>query len=401
MTVCYYTDRLEKENGLLVRIVTATSRKDKSQMLDIYKQFENGDCFCRNLYYSMYGYRVGFPNEVNSLYGKCGSCDFIQKLDAYAECKKINSFQSRCISECEKKLIEKKYPEFKYILKKYPHTIEKTMQILDIWKTHKEIEFVLSTGYDKVALNKSFWKLSKDKQKEICNFIRKNPNHKNFNLQDIQTVLKFNAKTDEFVVYKDFCFMNRKVSYDVYKYLCKIEKANIDGIYLYKDYHDLLVQTNHDKNNTYWKYPKDLQKKHDELREEVKHIQELEEIEKLKKKQNDYKKVVENLFKFKKVIDGYSVYVPENVEDIKLQADKLHQCLIQCDYVSQVIRKSCVLVFIRKNEEPIATVQLLSNDKIGQFYANELDRNNCLPTDEVRAVFDKWLTFKKNYKKTA
>lgn len=401
MTVCDYTDRLELENGLLVRIVTATSRKDKSKMLDIYKHFENGDCFCRNLYYSMYGYRVGFPNEVNSLYGNRGSCDFIQKLDDYGECRKVNSFSSRIVSDNEKKLIEEKYLEFKYILKKYPHTIEQTMQILDIWKTHKEIEFVLATGYNKVALNKSFWQLSKDKQKEICSFIRKNPNYKNFTLQDIQTILKFNAKPEEFVVYKKFCFMYRKVAYNVYKYLVKIGKADINGIYLYKDYHDLLVKTNHDKNNVYWKFPKDLQKKHDELREEVKHMHELEETEKLKKKQNDYKKVVKNLFKFKKDIDGYFVYVPENVEDIKEQADKLHQCLIQCDYVSQVINKSCVLVFIRKDDEPIATVQLLKGDKIGQFYANELDRDNCLPTDEVRAVFAKWLTFKKNYKRAA
>lgn len=56
-------------------------------------------------------------------------------------------------------------------------------------------------------------------------------------------------------------------------------------------------------------------------------------------------------------------------------------------------------MFIRKEGEPIATVQLFKDDSIGQFYTNELDRNNCLPDDNLKNVFDKWLEYKKHYKK--
>ncbi len=400
MTICDYSDRLEIQNGLLVRIVTATARKDKTKNLDVYKQFENGDCFCRNLYYSLFGYRVGFPDETNSLYRK-GYLGFVQKLEDYDECSEIKSFFSRNISDDEKLSVATFYPDFKYIFKKTDLTIRDTLAALAIWKNHREIEYILAAGFKRVALNKSFWKLTEAKQKPVCDFMRKNPQWKNYSLADIQTAIRFRIGREDFNIYKDFCFMNRNVSYDVYKYLCKIGKDNIGGVFLYRDYKALLLQTSHNAKDEYWLYPKDLQKKHDELREEVRRKNDLEEIERLKKKQNDYVEAVRNLFKFSAKIDGYSVYVPETIEDIKLQAEKLNQCLIQCDYVSQVINKSCVLVFIRKNEEPVATVQLLSGDRIGQFYANELDRDNCLPTDEVRTVFNKWLDWKKSIRKVA
>ena len=74
----------------------------------------------------------------------------------------------------------------------------------------------------------------------------------------------------------------------------------------------------------------------------------------------------------------------------------MHQCLVSCDYISRVIKGECVLVFVQKNGKPIATAELKSGNKIGQFYANELDRDNCLPTGEVREVMNKWLEMKES-----
>lgn len=93
-------------------------------------------------------------------------------------------------------------------------------------------------------------------------------------------------------------------------------------------------------------------------------------------------------------INGYSVFVPESVEEISRQADALHQCLITADYVSKVIDKECILVLVQKDGVPVATCQLLNGNKIGQFYADELDRSNCLPSDEVREVMNKWIEMK-------
>ena len=44
---------------------------------------------------------------------------------------------------------------------------------------------------------------------------------------------------------------------------------------------------------------------------------------------------------------------------------------------------------------PVATAEVKNDGKIGQFYADERDRSNCLPTPEVKAVFEKW--YKKPY----
>lgn len=71
------------------------------------------------------------------------------------------------------------------------------------------------------------------------------------------------------------------------------------------------------------------------------------------------------------------------------------QVLAVKKYLDDLSEKDeCVLVFVQKNGEPIATAELKKGNKIGQFYANELDRDNCLPTDEVRAVMNKWLELK-------
>ena len=396
MNKCYYTDRLELENGELVRIVTATAVKDSEKKLDVYKQYENGRCVCRNIYYSYAGYFVAFPGDITSLYSN-KTCQFLQELDDWGECKRI-SFVSRLLNDDEKDIVIQKYSDFKYILRKFPVSIENTFLQISIWKDHKEIEYVLASGFDKVAMNKMFWRLSEKNKKNIIPFIRNNQEYNFLSLLDIQTIIKHRIDVEEFARYRKFCLGCTRISFDLYKYLFKIGKCDINGVFLYNDYLNLLLQTQHDSECDYWKYPKNLQEKHDELVVEVEKIQELKIKEQLEKKQKDYINVVKKFSRFSKKIDGYDIYVPQTVNDIKFQADKLHQCLVSADYISQVIDKNCVLVFIRKKGEPIATVQLFKDDRIGQFYTNELDRNNCLPDDNLRNVFNKWLEYKKYYK---
>lgn len=398
MNRCHYADRLDIEDGNFVRIVTATDVKDSGKKLDVYKQYENGSCVCRNIYYSYSGYFVAFPDEITSLYGnKNRTCQFIQKLDEWGDCNRM-SFASRVLNDNEKNIVIQKYAGFRYMLQKFPVSIEKTFLQLAIWKEHNEIEYVLASGFDKVAMNRAFWRLKEKSKKNIVSFIRDNPKCSYFSLLDIQTVIKHKIGIDEFLRYRRFCFDCKRVSFDVYKYLFKIKKDNIRGLFLYRDYYSLLLQTNHNHEDRYWKYPKNLQEKHDELVVEVEREKALKLKEQLMLKQKDYSMAVKNLSKYAKYIDDYNIYVPQSVDDVKFQADKLHQCLISADYISQVINKSCVLVFIRKNGEPVATVQLLNNDRIGQFYTDELDRNNCLPDESLKNVFNKWLEYKKHCK---
>jgi len=113
------------------------------------------------------------------------------------------------------------------------------------------------------------------------------------------------------------------------------------------------------------------------------------------KKEAAYKKTVKKLFKLKAKIGGYDVFVPETIDEIERQADALNQCLIYCDYVQKVIDKKCVLVFVQKDGVPVATAELLSRNRIGQFYADEADRDDCLPPEDVVNAVKEWIKRKK------
>ncbi len=192
MHLCDYFDRLEIENGQLVRILTAKARAKKmnGRELDVYKEYENGNTVCRNVYYnSMGGYRIAFPKEMTSLYRE-GYCPYEQKLEEYGECN-IPAFYwySRDPNEQELELIYSLYPDFKYVMKKWHGSISKTLVLLRIWKEHKEVEFMLAGGYTEIAFNKAFWKMTLQKRKELVMFLKKNPNYQSKPLSIIQTIM--------------------------------------------------------------------------------------------------------------------------------------------------------------------------------------------------------------------
>ena len=385
MFLCTYEDRITVVDGKLCRIVNATAKRKGYEHLnlDIYREFEDETADCRNLYYSMIGgYRVAFPGTKNA-YRE------IEPEEDFSKTPLIKCFPSHVLTAHEIGLIALKYDGFFYTLKKWNATSDVVFKALRLWKEHKEIEFMLAAGYDRIALNKSFWKCSEKRRKEIVMFMKTDERLKGFSLKDVLQIMKYKISVDEYKRFLNFPF-SYKLNYPAFKFLEKHDKLSYNGVALYCDYRKMLNASGHKKDN-YWLYPKDLQKKHDELFKEFERQAQLKKEEELKKKQEAYSKAIKKYLSSGKEIDGYSVYVPDDVLDINYQAEYLHQCLITADYIEKVIDKHCVLVFIRKNKKPVATVELLPRKKIGQFYANELDRNNCLPTEEVKEVFNKWL----------
>ena len=102
-----------------------------------------------------------------------------------------------------------------------------------------------------------------------------------------------------------------------------------------------------------------------------------------------YRQTVEKFQQYSRIVNGYSIFVPQNIFDIEEQAKSLHQCLITCNYPRQIIRKSCVLVFIRKENKPIATVEVKNDGTIGQFHLDQ-KLDNFLPSKELEDTFNKW-----------
>lgn len=118
----------------------------------------------------------------------------------------------------------------------------------------------------------------------------------------------------------------------------------------------------------------------------------LEAEEQLKPKMSHYKKVIKLFEGWDRTIDGYSIIIPKTIEQWQKQASVLHQCIIYNNYMDKV-NNNYVLFFILKGDTPIATCEVtnLLEKKIGQFYADEHDRTNCLPTPEVRNAMLKYL----------
>lgn len=97
------------------------------------------------------------------------------------------------------------------------------------------------------------------------------------------------------------------------------------------------------------------------------------------------------------------VFVPDSVKSVRDHANKLHQCLISCDYIGKMAERRCVLAFITDNNgNPIATAEILPNGKLGQFYGNELghDLESMKPSKKATEVLMTWLNkYEKNLKK--
>lgn len=222
--------------------------------------------------------------------------------------------------------------------------------------------------------------------------------HNNVSVSDILVILRYNLPYDEFLKYSQFCRWQKKINYPAYKYLLKIGKADWQGVRLYRDYLNMLKQTDHGKSD-YWLYPKNLQKKHNELCAEIERKKELEELKKLQKKQKNYTKAIKRYIGKRLDAGGYSVYIPDTVKEIRAHAKALHQCLVSADYIGKVIDGKCYLVFVVFGGKPIATAEVFKSGKIGQFYTDELDRNNCLPSAEVRGYVMEWIS--ENLKKKA
>lgn len=203
---------------------------------------------------------------------------------------------------------------------------------------------------------------------------------------------------DKIKSHNRYCYELQGHTIDIDKapYLAKIfKKANADFGY-YEDYLRMAKRVGHDVEDEYWKYPNDLKKAHDKVMKEQK------ALDKAKNKVKELKlqAVVKDMLKFNENVDGYDIFIPDNYDVIKKQCDVLYQCLLRCGYDEKMIKQDIILVFIQKDGKPIATAEVKYDKKVGQFYADEHNRGNCLPSKEVEDAFNKWLAdFKPKKKK--
>lgn len=420
MLICHYTDRIELEWGKPVRIVTAhpINKKYADREYDFYKELDNGNAVCRNLYSSSNcGYRIAFPGvKLGGYYGTS-----IAVVDAWGSLdKKIQCWPSKLLTESDKNILIWAYPDFKYVLQKWKGTRQEAMEALSIWQKHPEIELMLAAGYSNIAFNHAFWRLTEKKRKEICNWLRHNPHPEftGYTLAEVQQRVKYNLTEEQ---WQEFRTWNNKhygpaVSYELYKYLKKQEeRLNPDTEKTlchwiketYTDYKKSFKSPycHHDFNDDYWRFPKDLWEFHtrvnDEINTAIQEERAAREAEKAKDERNVFqrlRRVAKKYEQYNAEVDGYYIYTTGSFKDWKLQAKELHQCIVGSGYYNGMAKRKYLIVFIRKEEKPIATAQISIGEKIGtwkigQFYADERGGpNNSRPSAEVQTAFNKWLS---------
>lgn len=418
-------DRLEIENGQIVRILTAEwwhkNHPEDVYTCDVYKENDSGKAWEQNLYSSMWGgYCVAFPGlPINDKSYWYYNPDIAELEGWHHRHRRSTVGYSKNVSDADIDFVCQLYSDFKYVAAKYElQSLAELMSKLEMWIAHRELEILLAAGFEKIGMNKTFWKLTEENRKKTCLFMRNNPLCQTLNLKEIREAMRSanpSLAVEYFHYVRTWYRPDRKyphctsINIEDFKYIKKARKKFVSTyddeeqameqlVMLYRDYLCMLEDSLHSDEDEYWRYPSDLSEFHNRLVEERRVIEEAKEIarkkeaEKMAKQREKAIKQIEKKFaEYNGKIDGYSIFVTSDYDEWQKQAEALHQCICACGYYQGTADGNYTIVFIQKDGVPVATAQVSTTGKIGQFYGDEVDRSNCKPSEEVSAAFNKWL----------
>lgn len=382
-----WLSRLEEYEGRLYRVADAYWQKGERK-LDCYcEDIMSGDTWMRgNVLYSMMGYTVAFPGERMSRYY---GYNYKAGIEPYGKAARTEICGGwNFVTDEAKDWISTHYPKYKYLMSKLSCKWFELPTILEMYDAHPECETLFQLGLNRLAVNKNLYKLSKPKLKQVLSFIKDNieafghDSHE-VKLRDIQTCIKMGITFEDYWTWQNFTGTCSKIPYEDFKYC---QRKNISGAE-YKDYLSMAQRCGHDIDDEYWRHPNNPIKAHDKLVEELKNVEMLNS----KLKGQFLHEALVDLMKYNTTINGYDVFVTDRMDLIKEQCDKLHQCLITCDYVRKVIDQEEILVFFWKNNEPVATAEVFYDGRVGQFYTDESNRMACVASEELMEVLNIYL----------
>jgi hypothetical protein len=275
--------------------------------------------------------------------------------------------------------------------------VAKMFNILIAWKKNHNVELLVGANLDYLALNKSFARLTKLKQKAVLNFIRVTPGADGWSLAKINFVMNKKGTPEDFDAWQKFRPLSKVVDYKWFKKY----GANKDKYILYIDYMQIGKHCGHDMKEDYWKYPKSIKKAHDKAMKQYKLVIEAEEIaakkaraKEARAKERNFKKFAGAFCESVSTACGLVAYIPQTFGKVSDHAKALHQCLTYADYTGKMAKRDCLLVFISDvSGKSVATAEIAPNGNVVQFYADE-DREEAedmKPTAEAQTVLEKWL----------
>ena len=361
-----FDDRFEVIDGKVYRIFTAYWYEHE---LDCYMESDDSHFYKRNLYQScMRGWCVAFPGL--RFYEREKQ---IAQLEEWCELPKPGNFGGGELTVGDKDIICSVYPSFRYTLNKYNIKMRyHCMDVLRMWVLHPELELVLAAGYEKVGMSKYFWNLKEEKRKQMCLFMRRHPECKNFSAQEILSCLKskdVDTCAEYFLnvdKYERQDQLDYRITYDDFVYLKKIKGVKKDcfdtvmkrKLNIFKDILRMLRESEHDINDPYWRHNKDIFAIHEKLLDEREKKREAEWLTKNQEAMKKIKRLVKKFDGLPQKCKGYSIFITSDFAEWKRQAHALHQCIVASGYYSGMANGEYTIVFIQKNGVPMATAQV-------------------------------------------
>lgn len=369
-----FTDRLTTIRGIPAYEILGCT-KDHRKPFVVFREYMTGYRSCRNLYTSIYNHYQAF-GEPERLY----------KYERAKSPKIVLEYANR--DELEP--IFKMYPNFQYIARKMLIFRKDVFKVLEHWKAHPDMEILLNLKMMNLAMNKTFFRMGMERQKEIVRFaLNSGENVEYMQLCDILGAMKYHCKPLDYLNYRHE--KAKAVTYSEWIHI-KEKRINMKDFSIYKQ--RLIDYFPERLKDPYWTKPKDDKDfiaKEKRILKECMHLDELKELAKLKEKAEAYLKAIGKRSLWNGTFNGLSVYVPTEIEDWQAQASALKQCLIRNDYIDQVTKHKCIVVFIKDKDKPIATAEFKGKEmKLSQFYCNE-EKRNIKPPKRARIALDMFM----------
>lgn len=380
----------EGRNGLYLSVIART----RKGMLETARINEQGETDYNSLLISMCGYSI----DLDETYTNRKWWGFAKPSGKGNQARRQAVFWKSLtvFSKADKKIILRKYPDFRYVLKKMLMIYQcgwiyecKVFYTLIEWLRNPAMtETLLSLKCTDLIGNRNFLRMRPSLQKAYLKYLRESED--GANLDEWLTMRKYKLSYEEVKRYKrfrntfhyqysewlsmkDFKYLNKKITRD-------------DDLRLWGDMLRMAKRLNHDINDPYWRYPKDIKGRHDQLMQIVDKERFLRERDFAKKFFSEGKK----WRKCKVEAEGYDIFVPVEPCEVREQADTLSQCLIACEYDKRMSRGECLLVFLRKNGIPMATAEINRQGKTVQFRRDQKNYAESQATDDMKKALDKW-----------
>ena len=270
--------------------------------------------------------------------------------------------------------------------------------LFTMWKKHGyETEMLIGCGLERFVLDEEYYELPDETRNAIKSFIVKNRNfiakfHVRLDKTDIQELMKVKAESHEELcyIYENWHYV-KNLAIDQIRYLIKNPKIEADE---YTSYCKTVIAVGHDITDSYWRTPKQFKARHKKVLEEEKNIEKYFDEHKGQIYADYIKRYTQNISKT--FIDGMEIFIPQNIDIIRSQAEMLNQCLIRMDYPKKVIKGNCVIVLVYKDKLPYATCEI-ADDRIVQFRG----KDNCPMGNSEFSVMNRWLSANNKFLKAA